>query len=112
MLADIAFEQISGNYWHATYGPFRVIMMKDSGYINATKMCSSGGKEYTKWLRLQNSRQLIEELERHQALENTQVSLTTSNFTLQDATSQMCLLASPLCIFVKTTNSTIIEQLI
>ena len=112
MLADIAFEQISGNYWHAAYGPFRVIMMKDSGYINATKLCSSGGKEYNKWARLESSRQLIEALERHQALENTQASFATPNFTLQNANRHIMRLASPPCIFVKTTNNTSIEQLI
>src|SRR5271156_1538560 len=52
MLSDIAFEQITGNYWYAAYGPFRVVMMKDTGYINATKLCSSGGKEYREWARL------------------------------------------------------------
>src|SRR5271156_5032809 len=106
MLSDIAFEQIEGNFWYGAYGEFRVVMMKDNVFINATKRCKDGGKEYTKWSRLQNSRQLIEELERHQALENNQASFGIPNFTLQDANSQMWLLASPPCIFVKTANNT------
>ena len=48
------------NYWHAAYGPFRVVMMKDTGYINATNLCSSGGKEYKDWTRNNTARELIE----------------------------------------------------
>ena len=46
MISELVFDQIEGNFWYATYGPFRVIMMKDTGYVNATKVCSSGGKKY------------------------------------------------------------------
>src|SRR5271156_2326733 len=95
MLSDIAFEQIEGNFWYAAYGPFRVVMMKDTGYINASKLCSSGGKKYESWSRLQSSQQLINAVERHQALENTQVSFVDPNLTLQDANVQISTLASP-----------------
>src|SRR5271156_6627729 len=106
MLSDIAFEQIEGNFWYAAYGPFSVVVMKDSGYINATKLCSSGGMEYKNWSRLQNSQQLINAVERHQALVNTQVSFAAPNFTLQDANAHICALASPPCVYVKTANNT------
>src|SRR3981189_288275 len=108
MLSEIAFEEIEGNYWYGAYGEFRVIMMKDNGYINATKMCSSGGKEYFRWRRLQSSAELIQALERNMALENTQV---TSASTLEDANHQIWRLASPPCIFVKTDNNTPTDQL-
>ena len=90
MLSNIAFKQISGNYWYGAYGEFKVVMMKDSGFINATKLCTSGGKDYKNWSRLQSSQELINAVERHQALKNTQVS-----FTLQDANAHICALASP-----------------
>src|SRR5271156_2620004 len=112
MLSDIAYEQIVGNFWYAAYGPFRVVMMKDTGYINASKLCSSGGKEYKSWSRLQSSQQLINAVERHQALVNTQVSFVDQNLTLQDAKVQISALASPPCVFVKTSNNTPTEQLI
>src|SRR5271156_2847535 len=112
MLTDIAFEQISGNYWYAAYGPIRVVMMKDTGYINATKLCSSGGKDYRSWSRLQSSQELINAVERHQALENTHVFFEGENLPLQDANVHICTLASPPCIFVKTANNAPIEQLI
>src|SRR5271156_3747403 len=62
MLHDIAFQQITGNCWYAAYGPFRVVMMKDSGYINATKLCSSGDKDYKLWARNSITKELIESL--------------------------------------------------
>ena len=46
MISEVAFEQIQDNYWYGAYGEFRVIMMKDTGYINATKMCNDGGKNF------------------------------------------------------------------
>ena len=78
-LSDIAFEQITGNYWYAAYGPFDVIMMKDTGYINATKLCSSGGKDYCDWKCLKSNQELINALEGHKALENMQSSLLSDN---------------------------------
>ena len=56
-------EQISGNYWYGTYGEFRVVMMKNNGYINATKMCQSVGKDYNDWVNLRATQELINELE-------------------------------------------------
>src|SRR3981189_2598861 len=94
MLSEIAFEQIDGNFWHAAYGPFRVVMMKDTGYINATKLCSSGGKNYCDWSRLKGSHELINAIENKLALENT---YSTSASTLQDGNPQICGLPSPPC---------------
>ena len=59
MISEVTFEQISGNYWYGAYGEFRVVMMKDTGYINATKMCTSGGKIFREWSRLKGSTELI-----------------------------------------------------
>ena len=103
MLSELVFEQIEGNFWYAAYGLFRVIMMKDTGYINATKLCSSGGKEYFRWRRLQSSAELIQALERNMALENTQ---DTSASTLEDANHQIWRLASPTYIFIKKPRAT------
>ena len=84
MLSEVAFEQINANYWYGAYGPFRVVMMKDTGYINATKMCTSGGKEYREWARLKGSTELIQSLENQMVLENTQANSNISDFTLED----------------------------
>ena len=75
IISEIAFKQIEGNYWYGANGEFRVVMMKDSGYINATKMCTSGGKDYSEWIHLKGSQELIQALEtlmeRNGVLENT-----------------------------------------
>src|SRR5271156_3451653 len=112
MLADIAFEQISGNYWYATYGPFRVIMMKDSGYINATKLCSSGGKDYKNWSRLNGSRQLIEAVEKRVALVNTQPSFQSLENTLGDGPEQICARPSVTCKIVEFGGYGKVERII
>ena len=60
---DVSFEQIKNNFWYGAYGEFRVIMMKDCGWVNATKMCHSGGKKFKHWLENASSKQLIKFLE-------------------------------------------------
>ena len=59
----VCFEQIQGNYWYGAYGDFRVIMMKDCEWVNATRMCKSGGKELYHWKENANSKRLIKSLE-------------------------------------------------
>src|SRR3977135_1235830 len=106
MLSELVFEQIEGNFWFAAYGPFRVIMMKDTGYINATKLCSSGGKEYDKWSRLISSHELIQCLEKDLALENTHGNFQNSDLTLQNGNPQIWGLPSPPCKVVHNLNQT------
>ena len=109
MIKELVFEQIEGNFWYAAYGPFRVVMMKDTGYINATKMCSSGGKNYCDWSLLNSSHELINALAIDLALENTHGA---SASTLRDGNQQICGLPSPLCKFIQTRNSTDMERII
>src|SRR3981189_1637751 len=59
-LADIAYEQIVGKFWHGRYGQFRVVMMKDCGFINATKLCSDGGKDLKHWFENQRNKDLLQ----------------------------------------------------
>src|SRR3977135_1972039 len=94
MLSELVFEQIEGNFWYAAYGPFRVIMMKDTGYVNATKLCKSGGKDYKDWSRLKGSHELIHAIENELALENT---LPISNV-------QICTMQKLACKQVQTRN--------
>ena len=63
MISELVFEQIEGNFWYAAYGPFRVIMMKDTGYINVTKMCADGGKSFRHWKENKTSQALMNTLE-------------------------------------------------
>ena len=51
-------------------------MNRNTGYINATKMCRAGGKEFKDWSRLKGSQQLEETLQilnaGNEVLENIQ----------------------------------------
>ncbi len=62
-ITELAFKQIKGVYWYAAYGTYCVVMMKDIGYINATKLCRLSGKDYGDWSRLKGSQELIRTLE-------------------------------------------------
>lgn len=46
---DVITTQIRDNFWLASYGSFRVIMMADCGYINATRLCLLMGKDFSDW---------------------------------------------------------------
>ena len=70
MISKVCFEQIRDNYWYGAYGEFRVVMMKDSGYINASNLRASGGKEFYNWSRLKSSTDLSHALQTMLALEN------------------------------------------
>ena len=113
MLTDIAFEEISESYWYAAYGPFRVVMMKDCIYTNATKMCKDGDKIYSKWSHLKSSQELMEVVTRKlndtKVLENIQSTLPN---TLGDGNNQKRTLPSPPCKIIQTMNSTDVERLI
>ena len=58
-LSEIAYEQIHGNYWYASYLDLKVVMMKSNGYINASKLCTDGGKRFDHWLENKHSQQML-----------------------------------------------------
>ena len=89
MISELVFEHIEGNFWYAAYGPFRVIMMKDTGYINATKLCSSGGKQHKDWIRNKAGQEIVQALERKMAHENTHAVLESSDLTLRDSSQRI-----------------------
>ena len=114
MLSDIAFEQIDGNFWYAAYGPFRVVMMKDSGYINATKLCSSGGKDYFKWSQNKVSQELIKEVSEKLNMardsENKHTQIEELDFALLDTNLQIRWLVISPCKTVCTAKKTEIDK--
>ena len=58
-ITNLAYEKINDKYSKAKYGDFDVIMDVTNGYINATKLCTDGGKKMCNWLRNDNSKELI-----------------------------------------------------
>src|SRR5277367_824552 len=63
MLSGICFKQIKDNFWLGQYGDFQVVMMEDCSYVNASKMCKDGGKEFKHWHENAASKWLIKALE-------------------------------------------------
>src|SRR6266853_4484127 len=84
-ISDIAFKQVKDNFYLGAYADFNVILMKDCGYVNATKLCNDGGKRFRNWTRLDHTKDLIE------ALQN-QITIEASGFT-HDSTQ--CVARSP-----------------
>ena len=67
-ITDLCFKLIiikdNREYHYAKYGDFIVIMIKSNdftnGFINATKLCQLGNKNYKHWIELKKSKELIE----------------------------------------------------
>jgi len=55
----VAFEDINDKYAWANYCQFKLIMMKDNGFINVTKMCNECGKSFFNWKKNKQSKDLI-----------------------------------------------------
>jgi hypothetical protein len=109
MLSHVAFEQIRDNYWFGGYGPFKVVIDKSNGYINATKLCSAGGKEYKEWSRLKGSHQLIETLKNNMVLDSIHGAFGSS---LQDQGEQICSPSALPCILLNSGSSDEVSRLI
>ena len=58
-LNDVCYEQISGDFWYAVFGDFKLIVDKSTGYFNATKLCHSAGKRFRKWKDNERSKKLM-----------------------------------------------------
>lgn len=72
-------KTVDGREYHkALYGDFIVIMIKSNdyrnGYMNATKLCNKGGKEFFHWKRLEKLKELIEYCENRRASDLKPVS--------------------------------------
>lgn len=62
-ISEIIFEHIDEKYAYGKYGEFKVIIMKENKYINATKLCDKHEKLFKNWLRNEDSKILINEVE-------------------------------------------------
>jgi hypothetical protein len=71
-LNEIIFDHIDDKYAYGKYSDFKVIIMKENRYINATKLCKEYGKELSNWKQNKGSNELIDEVEKEiTALGNT-----------------------------------------
>ena len=66
-MIHISFKNINNDYHWGKYGDFKVIIMKENGYINATKLIAgdctnNGNKKFNDWSRGKNNKKLMNEI--------------------------------------------------
>ncbi|KAF9342854.1 hypothetical protein BGX26_006719, partial [Mortierella sp. AD094] len=58
----VKFDPVNEGFYWGAYGEFKVLVMRDNGYINITKLCKIKDKHLPHWLETQSAKELIEEL--------------------------------------------------
>lgn len=60
-------DEQNPNFGYGKYGDFEIIIMKENGFVNATKLVdqSASGKRFEDWRRLVSSTNLMDKLEKH-----------------------------------------------
>ena len=62
-LNNICYKQIKDNFYYGIFGEFQLVVDKNTGCFNATKLCNVGGKNFFNWKRLSRTNQLFSYLE-------------------------------------------------
>ncbi|UOX38651.1 KilA N domain protein [Finch poxvirus] len=62
-LSSLIIRDINERFCYIKYDAFDLIMMKENGFINATKLCKLGGRNLKHWLENKQSKELVRELE-------------------------------------------------
>jgi hypothetical protein len=57
-LTQVCYEHIKDTFYYGVFGDFKLVVDKATGYFNATKLCTSGNKEFYNWSRLEKSKRL------------------------------------------------------
>jgi hypothetical protein len=59
-LNDICYEHIKDTFHYGMFGDFKLVIDKNTGCFNATKLCDMTGREFKQWSRNTKSKKLIE----------------------------------------------------
>ena len=59
-LTACAYEHIKDSFYYGIFGDFKLVIDKNTGYFNATKLCDVGGKHFRQWKVLDKSKRLME----------------------------------------------------
>ena len=98
------------------YGDFIVIMMKDCGFVNATKLCSSGQKDFKHWFSNKSCKELLQALSTKlmvdEACQNTPYNFPKSDAMLLDTKVGIPTLPSAMYKHVQTKNQSMVDKLI
>ncbi|ART91590.1 N1R/p28 family protein [Fowlpox virus] len=57
---DYVIECIDGSFDSIKYRDIKVIIMKNNGYVNCSKLCKMRNKYFSRWLRLSTSKALLD----------------------------------------------------
>ena len=80
-LSEIIFEHIDEKFAYGKYGDFKVIIMKENKYINASKLCGEHNKLFKNWLRNDENQNLINEVENELGNTKNEAGSLTSEHT-------------------------------
>jgi len=107
MLSQIATEQIRDNFYQSQYCGFSVVINKENGFINATKLCSDGNKNFRHWNETKQAKEL------HLALANHIQSIEIFGEDARQpwTMAQYCPLGQ-ITNFVQTANKSVEDKLI
>lgn len=62
-LSECIFEHIKDTFYYGLFGDFILIIDKNTGYFNATKLCSLGKKSFKHWNGPERTKKLFYEIE-------------------------------------------------
>src|SRR5258708_36883531 len=49
-ISILCYKQIKDNFWFAKFDSSKIVMMKDCGFVNVTKLCCDNGKSFNDFL--------------------------------------------------------------
>jgi hypothetical protein len=58
-LSDCVYEHITRSFYYGLFGDFKLVIDTKTGYFNATKLCTEGGKHFRQWKVLEKSKHMI-----------------------------------------------------
>jgi hypothetical protein len=84
-IRNVIFENINDKYAYGKFGDFNVIIMKDSGYINASKICKDADKEFRHWNANNYTNQLIDTLSSNSGISRCDLMIQNKGGSSKDA---------------------------
>ena len=72
-LNNIVIEQIKDNYYRGEFLGLNLVIDKNTGYFNASKLCRDGKKEFKDWLKNKKTKELMKYISKIHPPENSPV---------------------------------------
>ena len=61
-LKNVCFENIKDEFYYGKFGEFTLVIDKNTGFFNATKLCKQSNKKYSNWFSNKRTISLIFEI--------------------------------------------------